>query len=140
MGHLKRAIRGERGFTLIELLVVMIVLALLAAIAVPAFLSQTDKARDAEAKQQLTTAQRAIETYSVGNDGRYTGADVPSLHQIEESLDTTMLAVSANAGDYELSFVSASGTTFGLARDDSGSIERTCAPAGDGGCSSAGGW
>lgn len=40
----------EQGFTLIELLVVIIIIGLLAAIALPSFLSQTDKARFAEAK------------------------------------------------------------------------------------------
>ena len=41
---------GERGFTMIEILVVLLIVAVLAAIAIPLFTNQRDKARDAEAK------------------------------------------------------------------------------------------
>ena len=67
---------GEAGFTLIELLVVMLILGILAAIAIPAFFNQRDKATDAQAKSAARTAETAIETYATENEGETTrGAD-----------------------------------------------------------------
>src|SRR5215213_8964574 len=65
---------SESGFTLVELLVVMLILGLLAAIAIPSFFNQRDKARDADAKSAVRTAETAMETYATDNDGSYAGA------------------------------------------------------------------
>ena len=82
----QRMASEESGFTLVELLVVMLIIGLLAAIAIPSFFNQRDKAYDANAKEQARTAETAMETYATDNGGVYTGVTTAKLVQIENSL------------------------------------------------------
>lgn len=128
---------SESGFTLVELLVVMLILGILAAIAIPAFFAQRDKAKDADAKSSVRTAQTAIETYATDNDGSYSGATDVDLRTIEPTLadspgDTLGVSGTGDATYTLVVTADDTGHTFTIARNG-GTTTRTC--TGGGGCS-----
>ena len=138
--NLRRRAESEKGFTLIELLVVILIIGILAAIAIPAFLNQRNKAFDSAAKSNLRTAATAEETYATDNNSTYTGANTSSssdpLVAIEPTLKNKPYVTGTASGTTGYTMVS---TSLGNGADvftytaNNGVVSRTCSGSG-GGC------
>jgi type IV pilus assembly protein PilA len=131
-----RAYSDQRGFTLVELLVVILIIGILAAIALPAFLNQRDKANDVEAKSAVRNAQETLEAFHT--DKASYDATVADLVAIEPSLNNARnLQATGTDTTFSLSVDSKPGNnggTYSISLDAAGNSLRSCTNHGKGGC------
>jgi len=89
----------KKAFTLIELIIVIGILGILAAVVIPIFQSQTQKAKEATAKDHLRTIRTLIEIYAAKNDVApgYPDNDITQV-PVAEKL-TEQITLAADTGD-----------------------------------------
>ena len=142
---LRERAQDEKGFTLIELLVVILIIGILAAIAIPAFLGQREKAQDGGAKTQARNAATAMESIYTDDQSYGNGNQLAAAQAVEPTLGSENIAVTV-AGNGAVGYTvtaahATTGQTFTLVKTAAdGSIARTCAPVGQGGCPADGTW
>jgi prepilin-type N-terminal cleavage/methylation domain-containing protein len=94
---MRRAFADERGFTLIELLVVLAIIGVLLAIAVPAYLHFSDRARQTAAAADVREATYSAEAFYSDNK-TYSGISAAQLKLIDAGLSSDLQTVEAENG------------------------------------------
>jgi type IV pilus assembly protein PilA len=124
----------QAGFTLIELLVVIIIIGILAALALPTFLNQADKANANSAKTMAASAGRECQAWLVDQDPATFVLTTKSTPKVALTGDTCVTGA-ATAGAFAAT-VTSKNWTYTATVDSSGAMVRTCT-TGAFGCASS---
>ena len=157
--RLRHRAQSQEGFTLIELLVVILIIGILAAVAIPTFLSQTNKAKDSNLQSALSTAQTTEATYQTSNGSYATGIASTATTSSSNPLIAIEPSLGSSWATYNMQATtpSATGVTNGFTvqgtdsanpavtfkltyNSDNGAVIKSCSPVNSGACNASGSW